>query len=148
LDTQPLERETLAGSEPSRGENFPPKQSGPAAQMELRPLCVAGGRERDHGIGKIFQQGSVAHRETRLLFGIRRARAVTVEACGAGGGDLRGRARLDFDIQGQAVPRQHAPRDVVQMQQPAGPRERESPHHLPRKILPPHPEPLALEAQA
>jgi hypothetical protein len=50
-----------------------------------------------------------------MLFGIRGARAMAVEARGARGRDLRRRAGLDFDVQRKTISREHASRDVVQM---------------------------------
>jgi hypothetical protein len=54
LDAQPVEGETLAGSLPAWSENFPPKQSRAASQLDLRSLNVAGAGIRDHGIRKIL----------------------------------------------------------------------------------------------
>jgi hypothetical protein len=73
---------------------------------------------------------------------------MAVEPCGASGGDLRRRARRDFDIEGQPIARQYASRNIVQMHQPAMPGALEMPHHFPWRILPRHPEPFPLEAQA
>ena len=63
------------------------------------------------------------------------------------GCDLRGCSRLHRDIQREAISRQHAARHIIQMHQDSSPRLTERAHHLPRRILAIHPEPVALEAQ-
>jgi hypothetical protein len=74
---------------------------------------VARSRIGDHGIWKILEQRSIADGKSRMLFGVLGARAMTVQARGSRGRDLRGRAGLNFYLQRQAVSRQHASRDVV-----------------------------------
>jgi len=50
-----------------------------------------------------------------MLFGIPSARAMTIQASGSRGRDLRGRTGLDFHIQREAISCQHASGNIVQM---------------------------------
>ncbi len=93
---------------PPGSDRLPPEESSAAIKFYAHLLVVARPGKWEKRVRKILQECAFAHRERTYLFRNRNIWTAAIEPGSAGGGQLRVRSLLYFNLQRELISSQHA----------------------------------------